>query len=304
MDRKSESIESLFAIIVFGFTLIFAVIFVATTTKPPADSRAGIVCNNCSYDVSEKPSYMDKLFDPISVFTLFLVVSTILLWISTRRLADIAADQAEDMKRSIRVAEDAARVAKSSLVDTERAFVFSTQQNVIPPLDQNDPNGFFLIQLEFSNKGKTWTQHCRCYSSWKRFYALMPDNFDFVDERPIAGLVYAPPITPGNFFIGPNGSVNLGPVMIPRQNVIEALEGRSHVYIWAWCEYDDVFDNTPRHRTELCLKLQPMHAPVDAGEDRRAVTVALTYHTKFNGADGDCLKPIQTGSPKNPLPTE
>lgn len=99
-------------------------------TKPPRDDRVGVICNNCSYDVSEKPSYTDKLFDPISIFTLFLVFSTIMLWRSTERLAFIAGDQADDMKDSVLAAQDAAKaatrsaeVAEKSIVAAQRAWI-------------------------------------------------------------------------------------------------------------------------------------------------------------------------------------
>lgn len=198
-------------------------------------------------------------------------------------------------------AKDAADVAKSALTDIERAFVFCTNQEISPPINNDTKLGMFTIAFGFSNTGKTWAKHCRTYMSWKSFDSIMPEAFDFCDQNPIPEQKWAEK-EPGKTFIGPNGRINLGPVMIPSRFIIDALEGRGHVYIWAWCEYDDIFQGTKRHRTEFCVRVQPLHAPIEPEAGKKAVSAAFIHHNTFNGADDDCLKPLQTGSPKNPLP--
>jgi hypothetical protein len=87
--RKPNNDSNLILIVVVAAIMIIAAIIVFET-RPQRDERVGVICNNCSYDVNEKPSYTDKLLDPVSIFTLFLVVSAVALWRSTERLASIA----------------------------------------------------------------------------------------------------------------------------------------------------------------------------------------------------------------------
>ncbi|MFA6206323.1 MAG: hypothetical protein WC689_08935 [Methylocystis sp.] len=203
--------------------------------------------------------------------------------------------------RAATAAKTSADVAKSALTDIERAFVFCTHQEIVRPIDIQ--KGMFAVSFKFSNMGKTWTKNCRNYMSWKSFNEPMPDDFDFSDQEPIREQPWAKR-DPGTAFVGPGGAINLGPVMIPSRYIIDALEGKKHVYVWAWCEYDDIFQDTKRHRTEFCVKVQPLHATVQSEDGAKSVSVALMHHSTYNGADDDCLKPLQTGSPKNPLARE
>lgn len=93
-----------------------------------------------------------------------------------------------------------------------------------------------------------------------------------------------------------------GPFAIPMNIISDAIIEKIYLYFYGWCEYDDVFQGTSRHRTEFCLKLVPIQRLSDAVEGAKRSAVTLRYHPEHNGADNDCLKPIKTGSRKNPLP--
>ena len=102
--------------------------------------------------------------------------------------------------------------------------------------------------------------------------------------------------------MGPNNTINAGPIDIPTSVFNDALMGNIHLYFYGWCEYDDIFDGAPRHRSEFCLKVVPIKRLADTADGFHRSAFAFIFHPTHNGADFDCLKPIQTGSLKNPLP--
>jgi hypothetical protein len=73
------------------------------------------------------------------------------------------------------------------------------------------------------------------------------------------------------------------------------IAGTQHLYVWGWAEYDDVFEGTPRHRTEFCHKWSV------GGDPRNPTRVSHRYavHDKYNGADEECEHPLRTASPKD-----
>ena len=61
---------------------------------------------------------------------------------------------------------------------------------------------------------------------------------------------------------------------------VRDLQGR--VLVWGWVEYDEVFGNSRRHRTEFCYQLVVTGSP--------ASWVGFSQYRAFNGADEDCTK--------------
>jgi hypothetical protein len=76
------------------------------------------------------------------------------------------------------------------------------------------------------------------------------------------------------------------------------------VFLYGWVEYDDVFEGTPRHRTEYCTQIVvegdvTIHT-LPGNPEQPHVPFRYQGHKKHNGADEECIRPLQTGSPKNP----
>lgn len=139
-------------------------------TRPQRDERVGVICNNCSYDVNEKPSYTDKLLDPVSIFTLFLVISTVALWRSTERLASIASDQSEDIRESLAIAErsanaakkaaDAASIQATAAISVEQPIIFAGNIAVNPlntgfAIYSTGLPEYPIASIRFHNYGRT-----------------------------------------------------------------------------------------------------------------------------------------------------
>lgn len=66
-----------------------------------------------------------------------------------------------------------------------------------------------------------------------------------------------------------------------------AKSGIGQIFMWGWVEYSDGFPETPRRRSEICVRLDPV-------EDDR-IFLPNTHET-HNGADTDCLKPPMTAA--------
>lgn len=186
-------------------------------------------------------------------------------------------------------AQSSVEFSKMQLLSLERAFVFC---DGIYAIDTENEDATPLFSIKFINSGKTPTRHGRVYWSWQLFTPDIPNDFEFAN--------YGSAL-PGTTFIGPGAGVTLGPIPVGRQYLNAALERKGVLYFWAWCEYDDIFEGTTRHRTEYCCRLAPQTS-VDPAGGQQKVGIAFWYHEKFNGTDDDCIRPIETGSPKNPLP--
>lgn len=232
-----------------------------------------------------------KLTADLAKFTQWLAYATIALVVATVGLIVMGILQSRDMKESIAQAERSANIANDSLTKLERALVYCSEQIFESPPSMLDPTSTCVVQLVFTNTGKTWTKYGRTFHNWQSFATEMPATFEFND---FAG-------EPGTTFIGPGGTAIIGPALIPTEVIWAALDRRVHLYVWAWFEYDDIFEGTPRHRTEFCVKIEPLRNPYLNADGTGSVPIGFKIHRAFNGADEDCTKRIQTGSPKNPL---
>ncbi|MEA2860500.1 MAG: hypothetical protein QOC72_2539 [Methylobacteriaceae bacterium] len=117
MPRPSIKIplESLvFRSLVIATLLFICGVIIFRSPTPSIDHRRGEIGQHARETEKQEPSYADKLLDPISLFTLALVVSTVLLWRSTEKMAGLAATQASDMKESLAISKQAADAARLS----------------------------------------------------------------------------------------------------------------------------------------------------------------------------------------------
>jgi hypothetical protein len=239
-----------------------------------------------------------------AAFIVILALSTIALWWSTRRLwlaneeqlalsREAASRHEGEVATSVKIAEEAAAVARQStdmvrqsLASLERAYVFADSHNMRQATG-DDPLRPFHFTAVWKNTGRTRTVRARNHISWSALKTPLPPDFQFPDlgAHPTAPLL----IAPGAAIMGQR-------VDIPHQVIAEAMEGKNQLYAWGWCEYNDVFPGTQRHRTEFCVKLERVEvadAPgVPAGQ--RRISVQFVHHHQYNGADEDCLKRVQT----------
>lgn len=186
------------------------------------------------------------------------------------------------MRRMLAATDRASQVVDEALLAAQRAYVFLREFRVnLVKNPLNEEIQTCTIQPIWENTGATPTRNGRSHINWKFFEPSVPPEFDFPDFDEVGNRIlthdtYKPLI------IGPR-STALSPLLdiepaILRQ--VRDLQGR--VLIWGWVEYDEVFGDANRHRTEFCYQLVVTGSP--------ASWVGFTQYKAFNGADEDSTR--------------
>jgi hypothetical protein len=207
----------------------------------------------------------------LAAFTFALVVFTGLLYRATARLWEATREQAE--------------LTRTALIHTQRAFVFvkevaDSRTTMLLPVRLTGPPVSrtigWKISLRWENSGATPTKDLITYVSGKTFDKVLPEDFSFED-------IPGENSTPG--ILGPQAVVAMGDMNVPMEIMQEIYEKKTHFYMWGWAEYNDVFDETDRHRTEFCYKIEFTGEPFP-----EATGMVYRLHHKHNGADKECMK--------------
>lgn len=210
-----------------------------------------------------------------------------LLWQARRlRQAVIATnDVAEQTRVAAEAAVKAANIAEKDLTITQRAFVFVKEVSVDISRGPRRVGAFgpaapgpiraWHVSPVWENSGTTPAQKMIMNFAAKDFDGAMPETFVFEESA-----------TPTRGFLGPKAIMH-GRRESFRVELFNALtEGKRHLYVWGWADYNDVFESTPRHRTEFCFEV--LISP-DQGDGENYVSFQL--HNRHNGADNQCSRP-------------
>ena len=57
-------------------------------------------------------------------------------------------------------------------------------------------------------------------------------------------------------FVGPQSVMGSGALSVSVADIEAVIGGTKKLFLWGWAEYDDAFDDTPRHRVEYCFHIQ------------------------------------------------
>jgi hypothetical protein len=207
--------------------------------------------------------YRIKVTESLLVlFTFVLAIFTPLLWRSTDKLWTAAQTQSNDMKDSIAVAKESANAAQKSadvseqaLIATQRAFIVIKEISVALYREADQPEGQFAgwkIQPILQNTGKTPAHDTIVYTNVEARNSELPDEFAFPnkgDDEEIATVT------------GPQSTANAGHFQLSIAQVREITQRTFHVYLYGSAEYNDVFEGTPRHRTEYCHRVTVVSDP-------------------------------------------
>ncbi len=233
----------------------------------------------------------------IAIFTVVLAWKTSGLYEATRGLQTFAKIQSEDMKSSIDQARRAAtameiaaqssegslEVAKSSLRDTERAFVYLKKFNMQldRPLQPATYGGQVLGPVHslslapiWANSGKTPARRLLCNFGIEFRAGDKADKYDFFDKGP-----------PIRAVLGPSAELFTPPQSIDSDAFGKLQRREQSMFIWGWADYDDIFAGTSRHRTEFCCRVEVV---ADAGGQ---ILVTFPVYSNFNAFDEECSRP-------------
>lgn len=188
------------------------------------------------------------------------------------------------MLAAIRASDRTASLVNEGLVSAQRAYVFLREfQVAVTKNPLNDEIQTCAIQPIWENTGTTPTRNGRGHVNWKYFERAVPPEFDFADFDEIGNRItsyddYKPLI------VGPRATA-LSPVISIEPSILRQVRDlQGKLLIWGWAEYDEVFDDAKRHRTEFAYLVVVSGSP--------ASHVGFSQYKLHNGVDADCMKPV------------
>lgn len=244
--------------------------------------------------------------DVIAEYTKWLAILTALLvltgmfQIAYLAKSDVTATAAAD------AANKSAQVAKEALVEVQRAFVFPADLSRTKGVEFATGRivGWNFIPI-WKNSGTTPALRVEIRSAGRTFPSPLPDDYAFPESFDAV-----------EAFIGPQMTMNGGTLGLESFTIEQIKRGEQFLYIWGSVEYDDVFTDSPRHRTEFCT--QVIMAGDFTSETNNAVVMSAcntrnrSYNIdrnkprkEYDGPEREHLGALQTGTklavPPDPL---
>jgi len=195
----------------------------------------------------------------VVVFTFLLFLATLALYWATR---DLVRDAKNNAQRQLR-----------AYVFVQNIESFWTADKATKTITKWT---FFPV---WKNSGQTPTRSMvSTINVWVGQNARpMPDNFDFPDYG-----------KPRRSMIGPGATMHGDRLELTVDQLQKIRAGTAHAYMWAWAEYNDVFEKTPRHRSEACFEIKVTGNPI-----YKEGGFGFALHGPFNGYDEDAYRKPQ-----------
>ncbi|WP_316180132.1 hypothetical protein [Bradyrhizobium sp. SZCCHNRI1009] len=269
-----------------------------STSKPMAESAANQIDKKREkvwYELFfEKPadSLLILFNGLLALFTWQLYLATRKLWLAGERqlefLQESSASQSRDMQQSIAAskasAEAAVRTAlisERALVVVERAFL-SIGDSSVQTFRQNSAIVDYRISFNIVNSGRTPARNYFTAINLAVFDGEIPAGFRFPDrsrDLAAAGGLVGPKSRSYvyfDFFI---------------QDAIAVFEGKKRALVYGWLEYDDIFPDSMRHRTEFAAEIQvfadPRSVPIVIQGNPQPIMIIRSYGG-YNAYDEGC----------------
>ena len=224
----------------------------------------------------------EKFICDVHVTDVAIATFAFLLVIVFGGLILVGASQNRRARRSI-------SLARESLVSTQRAFIFVARFDC-RAIGVKDSEEIVLWRIgpQWENSGPTPTKHALNHISYGLFSGNGPETVKF-EDRWSAGAR----CDPSHLFIAPMG-VTLGEkVEIP---VRDFVSGKT-AFIWGWIDYNDIFPNTSRHRTEFCAEIVLRGDP----KVHDPAPFEFRFYGLHNGAEDECHhRPAPYAPPQRP----
>ena len=199
----------------------------------------------------------------LGLATCILGAATIKLWRATDRLVMGAANTAERQLRAY------VSVKTIKMEDYRNAGTMGVDGTVVPGTVHN-----YKIAAEIENTGQTPTRKAVVNINRGLRPTKLPDDFDFPDgpKSEVAA-------------IGARSTFDTLDFFVSIAEVEKVIEKKQKMYVWGWVDYNDVFERTPRHRTEFCFEIV-----LDRVPNGQEIKMRFPSHERYNGIDGDCQR--------------
>jgi len=144
-------------------------------------------------------------------------------------------------------AKESATIARTALVATQRAFVFAPQIDAVNIID---PATFLLQAIQVV---PTWRN--AGLTPARQLVASVEHRIFAPDEEPTIYFDLAPPEVV-RFDVGLQTTFQGNILVVPLSDIQKIFEQKARMYIFGACQYDDVFQDTPRHLTKYCFEVE------------------------------------------------
>lgn len=168
-------------------------------------------------------------------------------------------------------------LTRDALIHTDRAFVFlkTIEYLFLGDKDTKQLKSWRFIP-QWQNTGNTPTVRMMSRMTYQLRTIELPRDFDFPDEGTDP---------PGRSLIGPKAAMHGQHFEISVEHLKNIATAGWRAYVWGWADYDDVFTDTERHRTEFCFQII-----VGGDPSRTDCRFYFRMTGRFNGADSECCR--------------
>ncbi len=215
------------------------------------------------------------------------IIGIILLAVTARyayRAAKAAENAVKEAREATRAATRGVQAAEATTQIAERQLQTYVSQDepewkrLLNP--KTDEHIGYALMIMWRNVGATPASRCRTRVA----YAIFPNGFTSDFDYPEGDVDKQP--KPQTSHLGPNGQLG-SYIEFKLADINKAARREIDLVVWGWIEYDDVFPDTPRRRTEFSYKVEPRGKP----ENFQFGLLAIGPH---NGADEDCYRKPKT----------
>jgi hypothetical protein len=210
----------------------------------------------------------------LAIFTLFLVLATIGLFVSGERAVRVA-------NRSAKAAQKSAEIAERALIAGQRAFISAVLMGIAAKNVETDQVVQWNFTTTWNNAGTTPTRDMRNHISVKMFDGPLPNDWDFPDLWTKNVTSKTPTLLTGPAKGAVQGQT-VGAFTVDQ--IREVINGKKTLYMWGWASYNDVFPSTPRHVTRFAVQIFAGGNPTDPNR----MTFNFSYLDRYNCSDGEC----------------
>jgi hypothetical protein len=227
---------------------------------------------------SVKPESADE---KIAFYTEVLAVFTgILALVSSVQICFLY--RADKITRiTAEAAKKSAGVADLALRSTQRAMVISPGFNTHLVWAKDSDICGIQIEARWKNTGVTSALKSE---NWIVFASKDISNQEEIEFSKLRRT----PAVPYGAAIGPGTSVTTLKIGASLEDLIDAFEKRKRLFVYSRAEYDDVFEGSHRHHTEVCAELivisDPLFVKYVEGMSSNSF-LGYKAHTSYNSAD-------------------
>lgn len=200
----------------------------------------------------------------ISVAALILVRKTLK---ATHRTLREAGRTTRAAVRAAVAAEESVVAAREGNQRQLRAYVARSDFGWTAPTKERPG----IIRIRWRNCGATPARRCRARVRLDWTMQSLPDDFDYPSDMPESPFTKETALAPGL-----ESGID---ALLPMAAVEEVARKERTLFLWSWFEYNDIFQGTPRRRSETCVR-------ITISPDLTAI-YAMAYGP-YNGTDDDC----------------